>query len=170
MPAFIDLTGQRFNRLTVLCRGKNQGRSTTWYCQCDCGNRTTVQACALKKGTTKSCGCYTKDRVREMNTTHGLSKERLYHIWASIIDRCCNPQHPYYKDYGGRGIKICEEWRHDYQAFHDWAYANGYDEAAPKWKCTIDRIDVDGDYRPENCRWVDMKTQRHNRRDSRKDG
>lgn len=172
MPAFIDLTGQRFGRLTVIRTASERTKTGNfqWVCYCDCGTEVNVISNNLRNGHTKSCGCYERERISETQATHRQSHKRLYNVWSGMKQRCYNKKSKFYKDYGGRGIKVCEEWRHDYQAFHDWAYANGYDEAAPKWKCTIDRIDVDGDYHPENCRWVDMKTQRHNRRDSRKDG
>lgn len=86
-----------------------------------------------------------------------------------MIQRCTDQRHRYYDRYGGRGITVCDEWRNDFQAFYDWAMANGYDENAPQGQCTIDRVDNDKGYSPDNCRWVDMKTQRNNRSDSRKE-
>ena len=93
---------------------------------------------------------------------------RLYRVWASMKDRCYNPNKKEYHNYGGRGITICDEWRDDFQEFHDWAFTNGYDENAPRGACTLDRIDVNGNYCTENCRWVDMKTQNNNRRNNKK--
>ena len=97
------------------------------------------------------------------NYKHGFADTRPYRIWTLMKDRCSNPKHPYYYRYGGRGIKVCNEWLHDFQAFHTWATANGYDETAPRGQCTLDRINNDGNYCPENCRWVDMVEQSRNR-------
>lgn len=170
MPAFIDLTGQRFGRLTVISRTANEGKAVAWSCKCECGNETITTGTRLRAGRVKSCGCYSKEVTSIRSTIHHQSHKRLYNVWSNMKGRCYNINNPHYKEYGGRGIKVCEEWRHDYQAFHDWAYANGYDDKAPKYECTIDRINNDGDYSPSNCRFVGMTEQRHNRRDSRKDG
>lgn len=102
---------------------------------------------------------------------HGYSRERLYKsVWSSIIQRCTNPNYHHFYLYGGRGIKICDEWRYDYPAFRKWALENGYDPEAPYGKCTIDRIDVNGDYKPENCRFVTMLEQSHNKREGMRSG
>lgn len=174
MSAFIDLTGQRFGLLTAINRmGRDNNNSVVWLCKCDCGKEVTVRSYSLRSGNTKSCGCLmlsSSSRLGKKSKIHGESHARLYAVWRGMKRRCYCPRHKYFKDYGGRGIQVCEEWRDNYQAFRDWAYANGYDEMAPKGQCTIDRIDCNSNYTPENCRWVDMKTQRHNRRDSRKDG
>jgi len=171
MPAIIDLTGQRFGRLTVIHAAERTNTGNyQWVCCCDCGTEVIVTSNNLRNRHTKSCGCYKRERISETQATHRQSHKRLYNVWTNMKQRCYNHNHKYYKDYGGRGIKVCEEWRHDYQAFHDWAYANGYDNKAPHGQCTIDRIDNDGDYSPSNCRFVGMTEQRHNRRDSRKDG
>lgn len=168
MAALKDLTGQRFGRLVVLERAENNRYGKTrWKCRCDCGNERVIEGNSLRMGTTKSCGCLHIEGLRTFKTTHGKEKSRLYSVWKGIKSRCVNPNHHAYKRYGGRGITICKEWRHNFQAFYDWAMANGYDENAPKGQCTIDRIDNDKGYSPDNCRWVDMKVQRHNRSDSR---
>lgn len=165
MGAFIDLTGQRFGRLTVLFKSRtSKDGGIIWVCKCDCDKKVEVKSGNLRSGHTSSCGCFMKDRISETQTTHLQSHKRLYNVWSSMKDRCYNPNSTFYKDYGGRGITVCDEWKTDYQAFHDWAMNNGYDPNAPFGLCTIDRIDVDGNYEPDNCRWVDMKTQRHNRR------
>lgn len=168
MPAFVDLTAQKFGSLTVLKRyGTSSEGGVTWLCACDCGKETTVKSGNLRSGHTRSCGCFMKHRISETQATHRQSHRRLYNVWASIKARCFNPNSTFFHHYGGRGISMCDEWVYSYQAFHDWAMNNGYDPTAFKGQCTIDRVDVNGDYCPENCRWVDMKVQRHNRRDSR---
>lgn len=103
-----------------------------------------------------------------LNRTHGGHGSRLYPIWTAMLARCYHPQNKSFHNYGGRGITVCDEWRNSYEAFRDWALATGYDEKAPRGQCTIDRIDVNGNYCPENCHWVDMKTQAANKRTSEK--
>lgn len=159
-----DLTGQRFGRLTVLGFVPTEGHRSFWRCQCDCGKKTLVNGVKLTGNRTKSCGCIRIENAitqGKKNTTHGKKNTRLYHIWNNIKERCENPnQHDYHR-YGGRGIAICDEWRNDFQVFYDWAMSNGYDD-----NLTIDRIDFNGNYTPENCRFVDMKTQQRNRRNN----
>lgn len=169
MPTLIDLTGQRFGRLTVIMReGRDSNGSATWFCKCDCGSACVVRGTSLMRGYTNSCGCLHREFAGNNLSTHRKSKIRLHTVWKSMKTRCYNPHSNYYRRYGGRGITICNEWKDDFQAFYDWAMANGYDENAPRGKCTIDRIDNDKGYSPDNCRWVDMKTQISNRSHSSK--
>ena len=170
MGKLIDLTGQRFGRLVVVERaGSTQRGQATWLCRCDCGNETAVVANSLRRGNTNSCGCIHSELLSSRNYKHGKRHSRLYGVWLGMKERCYNPKHNRYHRYGGRGIAVCDEWRDNFNAFYEWSVANGYDENAPYGECTIDRIDVDSDYCPENCRWVDLLTQRNNRSEIRKE-
>lgn len=153
-----DLSGMRFGRLVAVEDvGRNKYKYRLWRCKCDCGNEIIVTTNLLQRGKTKSCGCYKIDKA----TTHGQSKTRLYGIWCKMLSRCTNKKLWNYKNYGGRGITICTEWQ-SFEPFYKWAMANGYRD-----DLTLDRKDNDGDYCPENCRWVTQKEQQNNKRSNR---
>lgn len=169
-----DYTGQKFGRLTAIERIRIYGpnRWYTYYkCKCDCGNIVTTRSASLVDGNTTSCGCYHREITGNINRgkptatlTHGKSHSRLYGVFRDMKTRCYNKNCKDYKNYGARGITICDEWLQDFLAFERWAFEHGYDPTAPKLQCTIDRIDNEKGYCPENCRWVDIATQNRNKR------
>lgn len=161
-----DLTGQVFTFLTVIDRAPNHGSHAMWNCKCKCGARRVVRGSDLRNEKIKSCGCYSTSKLKEVATTHGLSKvngkkTKLFMTWDAMRQRCTNSNHASYEDYGGRGITVCPEWLNDFKSFYDWSMANGFSN-----DLSIDRIDNDKGYSPDNCRWVDAKTQIRNRRNT----
>lgn len=154
----IDLTGQKVNRLTVLSKaGSDKYGHPRWLCLCECGNEVVVLGSDLRIGKAHSCGCWRKERMGELNKIHGHKKDRLYNIWALMLQRCENPKSAQYNRYGGRGITVCSEWK-DFKLFYEWAMANGYKE-----DLTIDRRENDKGYSPDNCRWITMQAQKNNK-------
>lgn len=168
MAKRIDMTGDKYGRVTVVSYvGASEDRRALWLCSCECGRTFITRGKDLRQGKVNSCGCVRKEhcsaRMTNFNTTHGHRDTRLYTVWRDMKMRVLNPKHKSFPDYGGRGIRICDEWL-GFEPFYDWAMATGYDPNAPFGTCTLDRIDVNGNYEPDNCRWVDMKVQAHNRR------
>lgn len=167
-----DLTGETIGKWTVLCLDESSDE-VRWICRCECGTVRSVSRKSLTSGRTLSCGtCIRpeavakamKKRVYKLNTDIPARKDRLYRVWGSMKARCCNKNAPDYPRYGGRGITICDEWRDNFPAFKKWALSAGYDYDAPRFACTLDRINNDGPYSPDNCRWVNMKKQIANQR------
>ena len=156
-----DLTGKKFGKLEVIGVHDTGSRKTYYVCQCDCGNVKVVRADSLISGATKSCGCIKKEQDKTnltANHRHKMSGTRIYETWQDMKRRCYNKQNVRYNRYGGRGIKVCEEWLNNFQSFYDWAIRNGYSD-----DLTIDRIDNDWNYEPSNCRWSTVKEQCNNR-------
>lgn len=159
MPPLIDLTGHQFGRLTVLERTyKKNSRGPYWLCKCSCGNTTIVRSSSLKDGTTQSCGCYNTELCSKINLVHGMSRTPEYRAWTNIIQRCFNPNHPSFKDYGARGITVCKEWKNSFMAFF-----NDMGKR-PSPKLTIERVDNHKGYFSENCIWASRKKQSNNNR------
>lgn len=165
MSRLKDITGQKFNRLLVVSRAENsKSGKASWNCKCDCGNMVVVWGSNLRNGHTQSCGCLQRERTSEASTTHGKTHTKIHTVWKTMKQRCFCKNHHKFKDYGGRGITVCDEWKNDFQAFYDYVSElphfgeEGY---------SIDRINNDGNYEPGNVKWSTLKEQARNRRTCR---
>lgn len=160
-----DLAGRRFGRVVAMqYKGRAKGYQSLWSARCDCGSEFITTAGRLKSGHTQSCGCLQKERTSETKTIHGFYRDasgkrsRLNRVWSAMKERCQNPNNKSFSNYGGRGITVCDEWQ-TFEPFHTWAMAAGYREGL-----TIDRIDNDKSYSPDNCRWTTTTIQSRNKR------
>jgi len=154
-----DISGQRFGKLIAVSYAYNK-RYAYWHCMCDCGNTAVIRSDTLKNGNTESCGCLAKEwtQTGKMNRKHGMRKHTIYKAWIAMKQRCNNPKNKSYKDYGGRGIKVCDRWLESFDNFRD--------DMFPTWQesLTLDRVNNDGNYEPGNVKWSTWKEQGNNRR------
>lgn len=164
MAKLLDLAGEVFGRLTCIESAGSKNGERLWKCKCECGMFTIVSTASLRSGNTKSCGCVRREALIKRNKVHGLStvngkKTRLYNIWVRMKQRCYDKNASDYYRYGGKGVKVCDEWKNNYENFHNWAMNNGYDDTL-----TIERKDFRGDYNPANCTWIPIEKQARNKK------
>lgn len=162
MGFYKDITGQTFGRLTVIAYDHNEKHQSYWKCRCECGKEKVVDGFSLRSGHTKSCGCYQKEVRTQKAIKHNYTGTRLYRVYANMMTRATNPNYIETDRYMKRGIDVCDEWKNTPEAFIKWALANGYEDAL-----TLDRIDNDKGYSPDNCRWVTYKVQMRNKSNNR---
>lgn len=154
---FVDLTGKRFGKLTVVSKNEIRKRNRIcWNCLCDCGKEVIVSSANIGRSV-KSCGCLKIQRTSEIKTVHGKRNTKIYGVWCSMKARCYNENTKSYKDYGAKGICVCEEWKNNFEEFYLWSMEHGYQEGLQ-----IDRINNNGNYEPSNCRWVTRKENMNN--------
>lgn len=155
-----NISGKRFGRLIALDEFYLKNHKAFWLCECDCGNKVYVSGNALQGGRTKSCGCLYKE-TRQGGLKHGKWSHPIYWVYRSMLERCYNKNNPFFHNYGGRGIIVCDEWKKDFKCFYDWATSNGWTIGLQ-----IDRTNNDGNYSPLNCRFVTRKVNMNNRQSS----
>ena len=166
MRKVINITDKQFGRLTVTkYMGTDKHNNALWQCTCSCGNIIITRGATLRSGRTRSCGCLHKEAAKKLaktNIKHSKSGTRLYRTWQSMKSRCYYQKNNRYKYYGARGIKVCDDWLHNFQAFYNWAMENGYQE-----NLTIERICIDRNYEPSNCKWITKEAQQRNKRNNK---